>query len=31
MRTQRREIEARLQFVGPPPKLVTYDIREFVY
>jgi len=31
MHTQRREIESGLKFAGMPPKLATYDIREFVY
>lgn len=31
MRKQRSEIESGLKFNGPPPKLATYDIREFVY
>jgi radical SAM superfamily enzyme YgiQ (UPF0313 family) len=31
MRAQRRMIEAALRFAGSPPKLATYDIREFVY
>ena len=31
MQAQRREIEAGLRFAGQPPKLATYDIREFVY
>ncbi len=31
MQAQRGEIEAGLQFIGPPPRRVTYDIREFVY
>ena len=31
MRTQRAELETRLQFPGPPPKRAVYDIREFAY
>jgi hypothetical protein len=31
MRAQRREIESGLEFTSAPPKLATYDIREFVY
>jgi hypothetical protein len=31
MRAQRRAIESGLKFIGAPPKLATYDIREFVY
>ena len=31
MQAQRREITAGLHFAGQPPKLATYDIREFVY
>jgi len=31
MLAQRREIEAGLRFPGQPPRLATYDIREFVY
>jgi len=31
MHAQRREIESGLKFIGAPPKLATYDIREFVY
>lgn len=31
MHTQRRAIEAGLRFAGSPPRLATYDIREFVY
>lgn len=28
---QRIEIERRLSFPGPPPRIASYDIREFVY
>jgi radical SAM superfamily enzyme YgiQ (UPF0313 family) len=31
MQAQRREIVEGLHFAGQPPKLATYDIREFVY
>jgi hypothetical protein len=31
MRAQRRAIETGLRFAGAPPKLASYDIREFVY
>ena len=31
MHAQRREMESGLKFSGAPPKLATYDIREFVY
>ena len=31
MRGQRRAIESGLKFISAPPKLATYDIREFVY
>jgi hypothetical protein len=31
MHAQRHAIEAGLRFAGSPPKLATYDIREFVY
>jgi radical SAM superfamily enzyme YgiQ (UPF0313 family) len=31
MHTQRRAVEAGLRFAGSPPRLATYDIREFVY
>jgi len=31
MRAQRRAIESGLKFIGAPPKLATYSIREFVY
>lgn len=31
MLEQRRAIQTELRFDGPPPKISTYDIREFVY